>query len=514
MNRLNVRLLMAFGVVLAITLAIMWLTMLIVLRLRPVNTDSETLDLAVTLIEVREGVLEFLTGRDRPDGFTAEEQRRLQAYFEEQAAAHNIRIIVLQDPDCVIWDTGGPFPRSQRDAITREEFFRTRRPDTAMFQGQFEDVADQSTWLYVGASFLPALANAQRQARDFCGAAPRGGNISLLAADLFPEQTFQTILEDYEGSGLLLALVQAVVTGMFFALIASLLIVRWIAKPLQSLTRAASQLAHGNYATRAPVRGPSEVRVVANAFNVMAQRVELTQQAQQDFLANVSHDLRTPLTSIQGFAQAIVEGVTDTEASQRAAGVIYNEAGRLTRMVNELLDLARIQAGRMDMMRQAVELDEILLAVGQSLEMKAKENDVTIHLKIPCLPRIAGDGDRLAQVFTNLVDNAIKHTPDGGQVWLKAQLDSQGGLLIQIEDTGEGIPKTDLPRVFERFYQVDKSRAKRVGTGLGLAIAQEIIYAHGGRIWAESEYGQGARFNVWLPQPTHDTRETVIFRRN
>ena len=128
------------------------------------------------------------------------------------------------------------------------------------------------------------------------------------------------------------------------------------------------------------------------------------------------------------------------------------------------------------------------------------------------MPRIAGDGDRLAQVFTNLVDNAIKHTDSDGQVIVRATL-QDNGVLIQIEDTGEGIPKEDLPRIFERFYQVDKSRAKRMGTGLGLAITHEIVAAHAGRIWAESEIGHGTRFNVWLPQPSHDMRDTVIMAR-
>ena len=181
----------------------------------------------------------------------------------------------------------------------------------------------------------------------------------------------------------------------------------------------------------------------------------------------------------------------------------------MNRMVNDLLEIAKIQAGRLEMLRNSIDLQRILQTVGHSLTMKATQKGLDFGFEVDPLPIIAGDGDRLSQVFTNLVDNAIKHTDAGGIVRLRAAR-VEDGIHVYVQDTGEGIPSEDLPRIFERFYQVDKSRTKRQGTGLGLAISFEIIEAHGGRIWAESSVGEGTVFHVWLPQPSYDPGDTVI----
>jgi len=183
-------------------------------------------------------------------------------------------------------------------------------------------------------------------------------------------------------------------------------------------------------------------------------------------------------------------------------------------MVEELLDLARIEAGRFQMTRHTVQMDDILSNLAERLTLKAKEKGVLLNAELMPLPPIAGDADRLVQVFTNLVDNAIKHTPEGGSVILRATL-QDFGVLVRIIDTGEGIPPEDLPHVFDRFYQVDKSRqrAARMGAGLGLAITRQIVDAHGGKIWAESAEGKGSTFSVWLPAPASDAT-TIIRRRS
>jgi signal transduction histidine kinase len=238
-----------------------------------------------------------------------------------------------------------------------------------------------------------------------------------------------------------------------------------------------------------------------------------TQQVQRDFLANVSHELKTPLTSIQGFAQAIQDGAAGDSASiRKSATIIYDEATRMNRMVGELLDLARIETGQIVMRREAVQLDQLLPNVIERLALRAQEGGVALSADITAgLPAIVGDGDRLAQVFSNLIDNALKHTPSGGKVTVAARLISGSsavkrgkplaGVEITVADTGAGIPPEDLSRIFERFYQVDKSRVKsRTGSlGLGLAIVREIVTAHGGTIHAESIVGLGTKFVVWLP---------------
>jgi signal transduction histidine kinase len=422
--------------------------------------------------------------------------------------------LVVTADDQVLLDTEGTYPR-RFGAITEREAFldqsRFPRVNNVLYKGMFVD-DDGSEWLYVEQPLAFTIISLSIQPLDDSPLIQPG---RLLVAESMPHQTIESALRDFWGSGFFLAFIQAGLIGMAFAFILSFLIVRWVSRPLLDVAHAASKVAEGDYAARVPVHGPDEVREVATGFNEMAARVELSQQAQRDFLANVSHDLRTPLTSIQGFAQAIAEGVaSDAPSAQRAANIIHDEAGRLNRMVNELLDLARIQTGRMDMMRRAVELDTLLKTVGESMTIKAHEKEVRLEVQVPPLPRIAGDGDRLAQAFTNLVDNAIKHTASGGLVWLVAGLDGKHGLVVQVQDTGEGIPQEDLPRIFERFYQVDKSRANNSGTGLGLAITREIVQAHAGRIWVESQLGQGTRFSVWLPQPIGDKGQTVAQRRS
>jgi signal transduction histidine kinase len=287
-----------------------------------------------------------------------------------------------------------------------------------------------------------------------------------------------------------------------------------VARPLKDVADTADAIARGEHDRIAPTRGPAEVKTLAVAFNEMIRQVNDSQQAQRDFLANVSHDLRTPLTSIQGFSQAIIDGVAaNPDAAQKSATIIHAEAARMYRMVEELLDLARIEAGRMTMTRHGVRIGELVGAVGEKLSMVARDRGIHLVTEVaPQMPTIAGDGDRLSQVLTNLVDNAIKHTPMGGVITLRAQT-QDNGVLITVQDTGEGIPFADLPHIFDRFYQVDKSRQRRDGAGLGLTICYEIVQAHGGKLWAESVEREWTRFSVWLPLAPAES-STVLKRRS
>jgi signal transduction histidine kinase len=244
------------------------------------------------------------------------------------------------------------------------------------------------------------------------------------------------------------------------------------------------------------------VRSVAEAFNRMSAEVRASQEAQRDFMANVSRPED---------AAHVHSGLLASHHRRhgprpvQAASIIYDEAGRLNRMVVELTDLARIQAGRLSMQTTALDMGQIVAAVGQGLEVLAQQKGVHLHVEANPMPEIAGDGDRLAQVMTNLISNAINYTPEGGHVWATTQW-SNGGVEVAIKDNGVGIPAEELPRIFERFYKVDKARGPRRGTGLGLAIAAEIVYAHGGRIAVRSAgEGQGATFIVWLPSPQAST---------
>ena len=310
-------------------------------------------------------------------------------------------------------------------------------------------------------------------------------------------------------------LIRALLISSGVAVVLSMLLAVWIthsvADPLQKISTASQKIAEGRLSKIIP-EGPREVRALGKSFNEMAEKVYASQNSQRDFVANVSHELKTPLTSVQGFAQAILDGtVNSPDDQQQAAQVIYDEAGRMHRMVLDLLDLARLDAGTADFRRERLDLPPLLHRVIEKFAPQSQEAQVKLSAQIDPLPPMIGDGDRLVQVFTNLVDNALKHTPPGGQVNLSAA-DVNGRAEISITDSGSGIPPEELSRIFERFYQMDKSRrgGQQHGAGLGLAIAKEIVQVHGGGMSAVSQEGQGSCFTVWLPFAKPDDETLVV----
>ncbi|MAU12284.1 MAG: hypothetical protein CL607_20850 [Anaerolineaceae bacterium] len=361
------------------------------------------------------------------------------------------------------------------------------------YYGSFID-PDGSEWVYGGVAAVGLQRIAPARFREAASV--------ILVAEPRPTVSLQTTLGEFSRA-LLPPLIQAGCVGLILSIILAFLVSRGIARPLQSVALAAGEVARGKIHERVPESGPLEVRTVAQSFNKMSAAVRDSQEVQRDFLVNVSHDLKTPLASIQGYSQAIIDGVAKDPTA--AAQIIYDEAGRLNRMVVELTDLARMQAGRLSMKLTALDVGEIAAAVAQRVSVVARKKNINLEVETGPMPHIAGDGDRLAQVFTNLLSNAIKFTPEGGTVLLHTGV-RNGGVEIIVRDTGIGIPPEDLPRIFERFYQVDKARGPKRGTGLGLAIVQEIIQAHGGTISAASDGpNRGTTFTIWLPSPQLST---------
>ena len=267
------------------------------------------------------------------------------------------------------------------------------------------------------------------------------------------------------------------------AVLLALVIARRLARPLQRLEAATREVAAGNYDRQAPVEGAREVKSLATSFNQMTRRVRGARQRQRNFLANVSHELRTPLTSIQGFSQAIIEGaVTDQDGYRRAGEIINKGARRLIRMVEQLLDLDQIESRAAEMMMEDVDLAELVDHVVAVFEVRAREAQVKIArpLRPAPVPAVTGDPDRLEQVLTNLIDNAIRHSPQGGTVTVTMVAEGTTRVVLTVEDEGEGISAQDTERVFERFQTTPEGN----GAGLGLAIAREIVRAHGGELAA------------------------------
>lgn len=537
MNTLRNRLLLSFGAILLIMLLLVGLMLLVFLRTRPLPTDEIVQDLTATLLDVRvseswqiNAEVDIRRWRQTGEAIPyAVVEQNITAYLDEQASARDVRTLVVRENGAVEYDSAGiyqrgePLPQADQKPLVQPRAAPAMVTQTV--QGEFID-ADGTEWLFVAQPLFP-FANmiqfglniiptppGQGQGRGKMMDSNAAPTLLVMVARPVPQPTLREVFRVF-GDEFLAPLARAGLVGLLVAFGLSALIARSVARPLQQMSRATERLARGDFRGQVPVRGPYEVRALAASFNEMVARVAVSQQAHRDFLANVSHDLRTPLTSIQGFSQAIAEGVTsDPAAARRAAQIIHAEAARMHRMVEDLLDMARIEAGRMDMLRHAVQIGDLLRGVSDSLSVKARDQGVMLETDLPPgLPRIAGDGDRLAQVFTNLLDNAIKHTPSGGRVSLRAET-GPDSVLITISDTGEGIPPTDLSRIFERFYQVDKSRQRkrRSGVGLGLAITQQIIEAHGGTIQVASKVGEGTTFTVWLPRPSPDMSTVLTLR--
>ncbi len=485
LHSLRTRLLASYVAILLIMLCLIGFVLLIFLRSRPLPTDALVRDLTGTLLDVRVTEVVRLEG-GLNNGMTAE----VSTLLSSEAAARDFRLMVVSEDNRVEFDSdetldaGAMLTELEREPLVRPTASRT----AAIYQGRFLN-PDGTEWIYVAQPLRPVLVQ-------------RTNTLLLVVATPVPRPSLRSVFQTF-GETFFRPLARAGLLGLLVAVGLSALIARSVARPLQRMSKAAEHIADGDLSQRVPVDGPHEVRMLAQSFNEMTEQVAATQEVQRDFLANVSHDLRTPLTSIQGFSQAIAEGVaSDPEAAQHAAQIIHDEAGRLHRMVESLLDLARIESGQMEMQRRPLWLGDVLRAVAESSSMRARDKGVQLDVQIPStLPRVTGDGDRLAQVFTNLLDNAIRHTPSGGRVSLDATATSDA-LIVAVRDTGEGIPPADLSRIFERFYQVDKSRqrGRRTGSGLGLAISQQIIEAHGGRIEVASVEGAGTTFTVRLPR--------------
>jgi two-component system phosphate regulon sensor histidine kinase PhoR len=250
--------------------------------------------------------------------------------------------------------------------------------------------------------------------------------------------------------------------------------------------------------TTIPLDGSDGVLVIASDET----RLHELEQTRRDFVSSVSHELRTPLSSINLMIETILETADDQEAVDLFLPRIKREVDRMVQLVADLLDLAKAESGRMRLRREDVDLSSVASNILKTFEPRARQLGVTLTFSGETA-RLDGDPDRLAQVLVNLIDNALRHTPAGGSVTIEVG-QSKGAATLVVRDTGVGIPYNDLPHIFERFYVVDRSRAREsTGTGLGLSIVKQIVEAHGGSVKAASEFGLGATFTCVFPSAQH-----------
>lgn len=256
----------------------------------------------------------------------------------------------------------------------------------------------------------------------------------------------------------------------------------------------------------APLTSDGEVRGAVAVLRDVTEEVRL-EKMRRDFVANVSHEIRTPLSMMQGYSEALLDGMaTSPEEREELVQVIHDESLRMGRLVRDLLDLARMEAGHTDMVMRPMDFRELAERVYRKFLVRAKENEINLKLELDAgtLTLQEANEDRLEQVFTNLLDNALRHTHEGGQITIAAKLkEGKRGpeMHVYIQDDGVGIPPDDLPYVFDRFYKADKARVRgeNGGTGLGLSIVKNIVDSHQGSIQAESEIGKGTVFHIILP---------------
>jgi signal transduction histidine kinase len=290
--------------------------------------------------------------------------------------------------------------------------------------------------------------------------------------------------------GGLVAIVAAIIISFFMS--------RQILAPIKDLTLTANHLGRGDFSQRVKIKSKGEVGELAQAFNSMADNLQRTEQLRRSMVADVAHELRTPLTNLSGYLEAIRDGVVKPDAA--TIGSLNEEASSLSRLIDELQELSLAEAGELKLDRQTDDISRLIEQAVAVLQPTATAKGLTLAINLPeKLPPVSMDSHRIKQVLNNLLKNAATHTSQGGSITVTArQQDNQ--IKVSVVDTGEGIPAEDLPNIFERFYRVDKSRARTTGgSGLGLTIAKRLVEAHGGRIEVESELGKGSSFTFTLP---------------
>jgi histidine kinase len=296
------------------------------------------------------------------------------------------------------------------------------------------------------------------------------------------------------------ALIYAAITAMIVATLLSLLFSRSVIGPLRKVSLVTQRIAEGHYNERVQVIGRDEIAQLAIRFNNMAEKLEMVESMRRRLIGDVSHELRTPLTAIKGSMEGLMDGVL--LANDETYKEIYHEVDRLNRLVDDLQELSRVEARAFQLNPRRVDIAHLVQVVIAMLAPQAESKRIALDFEAASgLPPVLADEDRVIQILTNLTDNALKYTPEGGRIAITANQDNNE-VQLSVRDSGVGISAEHLPYIFDRFYRVDKSRSRQNGggSGIGLTISRALVEAQGGRIWVESDgNGLGSLFTFTLP---------------
>ncbi len=382
------------------------------------------------------------------------------------------RLLLLDRQRRVRWDSGSP--------DTTGQVINVQAAKRVANVAEAQPTLDGQPYLAAAVAIAPA--------RDPLGAAflvvarPRASITAAAAGELAP------LLLATGGVALVVAMLLVVLVG------------RTLTRPLTQLADAAEDVAAGNYSRRVGIRGEDEIGKLGVAFDRMAEAVERARKVQRDFLANLSHELKTPLTSLIGFSQALVDGSLKSDADRaRAATIVHEESERVLRMAQELLDLARVEAGSISLHITTVDLGGQLQQELEIVRPRADARGLALALDVPAdIPPVAADTERLHQILDNLLDNAVKYAPSGSTVAVVAMV--TGSSVVAVVSNPAGDRQPDPERMFDRFYRADASRSVPAGgVGLGLAISRELATAMKGRLWADFDGAGNLRVHLALP---------------
>src|SRR6266498_2998057 len=294
-------------------------------------------------------------------------------------------------------------------------------------------------------------------------------------------------------------LLYGALVGAVIAWLLGILLSRTLTRPIRELTRATHAVSEGDLSQQVPVRSKDELGELAKAFNKMSAQLSRSVNARKQMTADIAHELRTPLSLILGHAEAVHDGVLPP--TRENFEIIREEATRLEHLVNDLRTLSLADAGELSIQTQTIEPQRLVNEVSSLYQYQTQRKNISFELDVPAgLPSMEVDPGRMTQVLTNILDNALRHTPEGGRITLAAK-EVNDMVELSVEDTGPGLSLEDINRIFERFYRTDSSRQREDGgSGLGLAIARSIVQAHGGQLSAESESGSGLKVKIRLPK--------------